>query len=155
MCFRVECKQCGKTSWGGCGKHLKDLYAGIEQGKHCMCRSWPGVAVPNQHQGKTATQQQSLASASASNLGGVGAVFCDEANSYAGCFVCQISPALNPTMIELLAVRDGVCWAMQRNLPRIIVESDYLQVVQAIGSLKQGASHMPQARCVSHGLIGG
>nr|XP_017178575.2 uncharacterized protein LOC108169585 [Malus domestica] len=64
MCFRVECKQCGKTSWGGCGKHLKDLYAGIEQGKHCMCRSWPGVAVPNQHQGKTATQQQSLASAS-------------------------------------------------------------------------------------------
>ncbi|KAM0970574.1 hypothetical protein ACFX13_018881 [Malus domestica] len=64
MCFRVECKQCGKASWGGCGKHLKDLYAGIEQGKHCMCRSWPGVAVPNQHQGKTATQQQSLASAS-------------------------------------------------------------------------------------------
>ncbi|KAB2617963.1 hypothetical protein D8674_013832 [Pyrus ussuriensis x Pyrus communis] len=64
MCFRVECKQCGKTSWGGCGKHLKDLYDGIEQGKHCMCRSWPGVVVPNQQQGTTATQQQSLASAS-------------------------------------------------------------------------------------------
>ncbi|RXH75234.1 hypothetical protein DVH24_029955 [Malus domestica] len=64
----------------------------------------------------------------ASNLGGVGAVFCDEANSYAGGFVRQISSALNPIMIELLAVRDGVCWAMQRNLPQIIVESDSLQI---------------------------
>lgn len=45
-------------------------------------------------------------------------------------------------MVELLAVRDGVWWVMQRNLPRIIVESDSLQVVQAIGSLKQGSSHM-------------
>ncbi|KAM1810527.1 hypothetical protein ACFX12_027276 [Malus domestica] len=69
MCFRVECKQCGKTSWGGCGKHLTNLYAGIEQGKHCMCRSWPGVVVPNQQQGTTATQQQSPASASASVSG--------------------------------------------------------------------------------------
>ncbi|TQD72810.1 hypothetical protein C1H46_041651 [Malus baccata] len=71
MCFRVECKQCGKTSWGGCGKHLTNLYAGIEQGKHCMCRSWPGVVVPNQQQGTTATQQQSPASAFASASGDV------------------------------------------------------------------------------------
>ncbi|OMO56796.1 hypothetical protein CCACVL1_26260 [Corchorus capsularis] len=47
MCYRVECKQCGKYSWGGCGNHLSTLYANIEEGKRCMCRSWPGVAVPS------------------------------------------------------------------------------------------------------------
>ncbi|KAG7993833.1 hypothetical protein I3843_01G026100 [Carya illinoinensis] len=36
MCFRVDCKQCGKYSWGG-----------IDEGKHCMCRSWPGVVIPS------------------------------------------------------------------------------------------------------------
>ncbi|KAK4840440.1 hypothetical protein QYF36_008811 [Acer negundo] len=46
MCFKVICKQCGRYSWGGCGKHLATVYAGIEEGKHCMCRSWPGVVIP-------------------------------------------------------------------------------------------------------------
>ncbi|WCJ31007.1 hypothetical protein M5689_012526 [Euphorbia peplus] len=48
MCFRVDCKQCGKFSWSGCGKHLAAIYANIEPGKHCMCRSWPGVAIPTE-----------------------------------------------------------------------------------------------------------
>ncbi|KAG9129883.1 hypothetical protein Leryth_007042 [Lithospermum erythrorhizon] len=48
MCFRVDCKQCRKYTWSGCGKHLTTLYASIEEGKHCMCRPWPGVklAIP-------------------------------------------------------------------------------------------------------------
>ncbi|KAL5821532.1 hypothetical protein ACOSQ3_023414 [Xanthoceras sorbifolium] len=58
MCFKVDCKQCGKYSWGGCSKHLASVYAGIEEGKHCMCRSWPGVVIPTdqtamQHQPRT------------------------------------------------------------------------------------------------------
>ncbi|KAK7858717.1 hypothetical protein CFP56_010484 [Quercus suber] len=63
MCFQVECKQCGKTSWGGCGKHLKTLYASIDEGKHCMCRSWPGVAMPSK---ETTNQQPSQVSGSTS-----------------------------------------------------------------------------------------
>ncbi|GMY11628.1 isoform 2 of nuclear autoantigenic sperm protein [Fagus crenata] len=47
MCFKVDCKTCGKTSWGGCGKHLPTLFASIDQGKHCLCRSWPGVVMPS------------------------------------------------------------------------------------------------------------
>ncbi|CAI0554350.1 unnamed protein product [Linum tenue] len=43
MCYKVECKACGKTGWGGCGKHLVPLYNGIQKGSHCLCRSWPGV----------------------------------------------------------------------------------------------------------------
>nr|GLL26497.1 uncharacterized protein LOC110663218 [Ipomoea trifida] len=60
MCFKVDCRQCGKSSWGGCGKHLTTLYATIETGNHCLCRPWPGVAVatPPAH---NATNQPPLA----------------------------------------------------------------------------------------------
>ncbi|CDP02433.1 unnamed protein product [Coffea canephora] len=47
MCYRVSCKECGNFSWGGCGRHLTTLYSSIEKGKHCMCRPWPGVAIPS------------------------------------------------------------------------------------------------------------
>ncbi|KAB2635566.1 hypothetical protein D8674_026100 [Pyrus ussuriensis x Pyrus communis] len=73
-------------------------------------------------------------------MGDVGGVFREEADSYAGGFVRKISHALNPTMVELLAVREGVRWAANRNLARFIVESDSLQVVQAIGNRIQGSS---------------
>uniref|UniRef100_A0A7N2M047 Uncharacterized protein n=1 Tax=Quercus lobata TaxID=97700 RepID=A0A7N2M047_QUELO len=63
MCFQVECKRCGKTSWGGCGKHLKTLYASIDEGKHCMCRSWPGVTMPSK---ETTSHQPSQVSGSTS-----------------------------------------------------------------------------------------
>ncbi|KAJ4715001.1 hypothetical protein OWV82_013407 [Melia azedarach] len=58
MCFKVDCKHCGKYSWGGCGRHLASLYDSIESGKHCMCRSWPGVVIPSA-QTATPTQQRS------------------------------------------------------------------------------------------------
>lgn len=45
MCYRVLCRRCGKYSWGGCGKHLRSVYGSIEEGNHCMCRSWPGVVI--------------------------------------------------------------------------------------------------------------
>ncbi|KAJ6997291.1 hypothetical protein NC653_013765 [Populus alba x Populus x berolinensis] len=54
MCYRVECKQCKEYSRGGCGEHLATLYASIDKGKHCMCKSWPGVVVPTE---ETATEQ--------------------------------------------------------------------------------------------------
>jgi len=50
MCYRVLCQKCGKYSWGGCGEHLASVYKNIEEGNHCMCRSWPGVVIPRQHQ---------------------------------------------------------------------------------------------------------
>ncbi|KAG5624038.1 hypothetical protein H5410_009256 [Solanum commersonii] len=55
MCYRVDCKKCGKYSWGGCGKHLSTLYGSIEQGKHCNCRPWPGVVMPSS---QTTTQNK-------------------------------------------------------------------------------------------------
>ncbi|KAL4568652.1 hypothetical protein LXL04_024267 [Taraxacum kok-saghyz] len=55
MCYRVECKKCGLTGWGGCGEHLRPLYAAIDKGKHCMCRSWPGVAIPSSNNPSAST----------------------------------------------------------------------------------------------------
>lgn len=43
MCFKVDCKQCHKSTWSGCGKHVASVYNSIEKGKHCTCRPWPGV----------------------------------------------------------------------------------------------------------------
>ncbi|KAK7406615.1 hypothetical protein VNO78_08244 [Psophocarpus tetragonolobus] len=48
MCYRVECRSCGRYTWGGCGRHLTTLYSSIDQGMHCTCRSWPGVVMPSQ-----------------------------------------------------------------------------------------------------------
>ncbi|KAF5187171.1 Wall-associated receptor kinase-like [Thalictrum thalictroides] len=58
MCIRVTCKQCGKYSWSGCGKHLASLYANIEEGKHCMCKSWPGVNMINQQTNPSASTNE-------------------------------------------------------------------------------------------------
>ncbi|XP_068337725.1 uncharacterized protein [Pyrus communis] len=71
---------------------------------------------------------------SRSNMGGVGGVFRDKTGSYAGGFVCQIPYASCFTMVKFLAVREGIRWAVERNLDCIIVECDSLQVVQVVGS---------------------
>ncbi|GMN29798.1 hypothetical protein TIFTF001_002573 [Ficus carica] len=56
MCFKIECQKCKKFTWGGCGKHLDTLYKSIETGKHCECRSWPGVVKPTAQAGSAAKQ---------------------------------------------------------------------------------------------------
>ncbi|KAK2660057.1 hypothetical protein Ddye_006590 [Dipteronia dyeriana] len=43
MCCQVKCSGCGKTTWGGCGRHLPSVYKSIAEGQHCLCRDWPGV----------------------------------------------------------------------------------------------------------------
>lgn len=50
MCYKVLCQKCGKYSWAGCGEHLTSVYRNIGEGNHCMCRSWPGLVIPRQHQ---------------------------------------------------------------------------------------------------------
>lgn len=76
----------------------------------------------------------------ASQVGGIGVVFRDEASNYARGFVRKINHANNPYTVELMAIREGLYWAMQRNMQCIILENDALQVVQGVGSLKRGSS---------------
>lgn len=48
MCYSVECSHCGKTSWAGCGLHVRGVYNTIpDKDKDlCLCKGWPGVELP-------------------------------------------------------------------------------------------------------------
>lgn len=35
MCRAVTCKQCGKTTWAGCGQHVDSVRAGVPAAKWC------------------------------------------------------------------------------------------------------------------------
>lgn len=35
MCYPVPCKQCGKTTWSGCGQHVADVKAGVPADQWC------------------------------------------------------------------------------------------------------------------------
>lgn len=35
MCRAVRCRQCGKTTWAGCGQHLDMVFAGVPRSERC------------------------------------------------------------------------------------------------------------------------
>jgi hypothetical protein len=37
MCRAVSCKQCGKTTWAGCGQHVDQVMAGVPKQQRCTC----------------------------------------------------------------------------------------------------------------------
>lgn len=39
MCRAVKCKNCGKTTWAGCGNHVAEVKAKVPAGQWCTCGS--------------------------------------------------------------------------------------------------------------------
>ena len=37
MCRPVQCKNCGKTTWAGCGQHVDQVKANVPAGRWCTC----------------------------------------------------------------------------------------------------------------------
>jgi len=35
MCFPVQCAQCGKTTWSGCGQHVDDVRRAVPADEWC------------------------------------------------------------------------------------------------------------------------
>ena len=35
MCRAVTCKQCGKTTWAGCGQHVDQVLRGVPASQRC------------------------------------------------------------------------------------------------------------------------
>ncbi|MBW8172710.1 hypothetical protein K0651_06575 [Ornithinimicrobium sp. Arc0846-15] len=35
MCRQVDCKQCGKTTWAGCGQHVDQVMKGVPRAQRC------------------------------------------------------------------------------------------------------------------------
>ncbi|KAB2595986.1 hypothetical protein D8674_031436 [Pyrus ussuriensis x Pyrus communis] len=74
-------------------------------------------------------------------LGESDVVFRNGAGNYVGGFICKIPYVTNHT-VEVLAALEGLELAAQKNWQCIILESDALLVVQAIGSLHNLGSLM-------------
>ncbi len=35
MCRAVTCRKCGKTTWAGCGQHVRQVLAGVPAAQRC------------------------------------------------------------------------------------------------------------------------
>ncbi len=35
MCRAVRCRQCGKTTWAGCGQHVDQVLRGVPSAQRC------------------------------------------------------------------------------------------------------------------------
>ena len=35
MCRQVRCRKCGKTTWAGCGNHVKEVMRGVSAANRC------------------------------------------------------------------------------------------------------------------------
>jgi hypothetical protein len=42
MCRAARCATCGRTTWAGCGKHVRQVMATVPEAQQCTC---PGRAV--------------------------------------------------------------------------------------------------------------
>lgn len=38
MCSRVTCRDCGKPSFVGCGRHVEQVLGDVPQEERCRCR---------------------------------------------------------------------------------------------------------------------
>ena len=38
MCRRVECDNCGKPTYAGCGKHIEQVLGDVPREQRCSCR---------------------------------------------------------------------------------------------------------------------
>ena len=37
MCSQVICETCKKITWAGCGEHIQEALAGVEEDQLCTC----------------------------------------------------------------------------------------------------------------------
>ncbi|MFF5986415.1 hypothetical protein [Prauserella flavalba] len=37
MCRRVDCRECGKPTYAGCGRHVEQVLAGVPRSARCDC----------------------------------------------------------------------------------------------------------------------
>lgn len=41
MCRRVNCSQCGKPTFAGCGMHIEQVLGDVPEAQRCQCRAQP------------------------------------------------------------------------------------------------------------------
>lgn len=48
MCAQVTCRDCGKPTWSGCGRHIEAALANVPVNARCKCREQKSEATGNQ-----------------------------------------------------------------------------------------------------------
>lgn len=41
MCSPATCRKCGKTTWSGCGAHVKQVMGKVPAAQRCVCDGGP------------------------------------------------------------------------------------------------------------------
>lgn len=52
MCSPARCRNCGKTTWSGCGMHVEQVMNGVPAAQQCDCNG-PAVAASVAEGGRT------------------------------------------------------------------------------------------------------
>ena len=47
MCSPVKCRQCGKTTWAGCGNHVETVKRSVPAGQWCGGHAQSGSTGPS------------------------------------------------------------------------------------------------------------
>jgi len=48
MCRQATCKNCGKTTWAGCGQHVDQVIKGVPKDQRCKCTAAEKAAAKKQ-----------------------------------------------------------------------------------------------------------
>jgi len=46
VCSKATCRTCGKTTWSGCGMHVRQVMRGVPADKQCTCGSGSVTGTP-------------------------------------------------------------------------------------------------------------
>ena len=46
MCRAVTCKECGKTTWAGCGQHIDSVMRNVPKAQQCPGHTAPTTTTP-------------------------------------------------------------------------------------------------------------
>lgn len=44
MCQRIQCRQCGRPTWAGCGMHVEQVLGDVPRDQRCRCREEKAAA---------------------------------------------------------------------------------------------------------------
>ncbi len=43
MCKQIQCRECGKPTWAGCGAHIEQVMGAVPPEARCKCREKGGA----------------------------------------------------------------------------------------------------------------
>jgi hypothetical protein len=61
MCQRVQCAQCGRPTFAGCGRHIESVLSDVPVAQRCRCRAEKAAAAASSKDASQTGAGQSIA----------------------------------------------------------------------------------------------